>query len=174
MKFQRDRYMDISRWDIEKIMQLPDWCFGKRWWVGIYIGPAADEANYFLIPESVPDVFVLWDVLICAVGHTTATHCNVSLRLCRQVPNGGTLKTYRRLLRGLSDPKQFYDVHLPPVSCTHLGPMRNLIEARNDRIGGVFKLVAETVSSENQVACLISGIPREVPDWVVSGLAGLR
>ncbi|GAH94099.1 unnamed protein product, partial [marine sediment metagenome] len=56
----------------------------------------------------------------------------------------------------------------------HLGPMRNIIEARNDRIGGGFKIVGGPTPTENQVACLISGIPREVPDWVVSGLAGVR
>ncbi|GAJ03313.1 unnamed protein product, partial [marine sediment metagenome] len=78
--------MDVSKWSIDRIMQLPDWCFGKRWWVGTYIGPAADEVNYFLIPESVPDVFVLWDVLIMATGQGVATACNVALVLCAQLP----------------------------------------------------------------------------------------
>ncbi len=166
--------MDVSKWSIDRIMQLPDWCFGKRWWVGTYVGPAADEVNYFLIPESVPDVFVLWDVLIMATGQGEAKACNLALVLCPQVPDATTLQTCRQLIRGFSDPKQFYHMHLPPLGTIHIGPMRNIIEARNDKIGGGFKIVGGPTPTENQVACLISGIPREVPDWVVSGLAGLR
>jgi len=166
--------MDLSRWPFDKIMQLPDWCFGMRWWVGTYVGTQAANPNYFTIEESVPDVFVLWDILICSAGHTAASHLNITFRLCRQTLTSDTVKNFRRLLRNMSHRAQMYDMHLPPVSVTHVGPMRNIIEARNDRSGGGFKLVGETANCENTVACLISGIPREVPDWVVSGLAGVR
>lgn len=166
--------MDISRWPLDRIMQLPDWCYGRRWWIGMYLGTQAAQTSYFLIPESVPDVFVLWDILFYTTGNTAATHANLSLRLCRQAPTSTNLKTFKRLLHGIADPKQFYDFHLPSVAVTHLGPMRNLIEARNDRIGGAVKLVGETADCENGIGFLISGIPREVPDWVVSGLAGVR
>ena len=166
--------MDISKWSIEKIMQLPDWCFGKKWWVGTYVGTTADAPEVFLIGESVPDVFVLWDVLVGVTGVTAGTHANLTLRLCRQQPVFGNIKKYRRLMRGMSKKTLTYDVHMPPAGLFHLGPMRNIIEARNDLIGGALKIVAETATCENCVACLISGIPREVPDWVVSGLAGMR
>ncbi len=166
--------MDIQKWPFDKIMQLPDWCFGMRWWVGTYVGTEAAGTTYFMIEESVPDVFVLWDVLISTTGSTAATHTNVTLRLCREEPTGANIKMFERLMRNMSARKQMYDIHLPPVALTHLGPMRNLIEAGNNRIGGALKLVAETATCENAVACLISGIPREVPDWVVSGLAGVH
>lgn len=164
--------MDISNWSLDKILELPDWCFGKRWWVGTYVGTLNDEASYFLIEESVPDKFVLWDVVVSTTGHRDAEHANVTLRLCRQVPTSTNIKEYRRLMTNLSNRTQTYDVYLPPVALSHLGPMRNLVEADNDQIGGCLKLVGEGADCENSVACLISGIPREVPDWVVSGLAG--
>ncbi len=166
--------MDIRKWSLHKIMALPDWCFGVKWWVGTYIGTAADAVTYFLIEESVPDKFVLWDVLISSTGGTAGSSCNVTLRLCRQVPTSGTLKNYRRLLTNMSTRQMSYDIHLPPIATTHLGPMKNLIEAENDRIGGALKIPSETATCENSVACLISAIPKEVPDWVVSGLAGVR
>lgn len=158
--------MDISKWPLNKIMQLPDWCFGRRWWVGTYVGTQADTPNYFIIDESVPDIFVLWDVLISSAGHTAGTHTNVTFRLCPQVPTAGNIKDFRRLMRNMSTRIQMYDVHVPPVSLTHLGPMRNHIEAGNDKIGGAFKIVAETADCENCVACLISGMPKEVPDFL--------
>ena len=166
--------MDISKWSLDKIMELPDWVFGKRWWVGTYIGTSGASTSYFMIEESVPDKFVLWDVLVNVVGSAAAIKVNLSLRLTRQAPTGSNIKTFRRLLTNFSNRAQFYDVHLPSAGSIHLGPMRNLVEADNDRIGGALKFVGETATNENTVACLISGIPREVPDWVVSGLAGVR
>lgn len=158
--------MDISKWELNRIMQLPDWCFGRRWWVGTYIGTVADAASYFLIEESVPDKFILWDVLIASTGHTAGTHTNVTFRLCAQVPTAGNIKSFRRLMTNMSNRLQMYDIHLPPVAVTHLGPMRNHINAGNDKIGGALKIVTETATCENAVACLISGIPREVPDYL--------
>jgi len=166
--------MDVSKWPLHKIMQLPDWCFGQRWWVGTYVGTAADAVSYFLIEESVPDKFVLWDVIVCTTGHTAAKQANVTFRLCRQAPTAGNIKTMRRLMTNLGNRTQTYDAYLPPVALTHMGPMRNIIEAQNDQIGGALKLPSETATVENAVACLISGIPKEVPDWVVLGLAGVR
>lgn len=158
--------MDISRWPLDKIMQLPDHCFGRKWWVGTYVGTTADAPNYFLIEESVPDIFILWDVLIATAGHTAGTHTNVTFRLCAQAPTGANIKTFRRLLRNFSTRIQMYDLHLPPMGLVHVGPMRNVINAGNDRIGGAFKIVAETANCEGVVACLISGIPRDIPDYL--------
>lgn len=158
--------MDISKWPLDRIMQLPDWCFGRRWWVGKYVGTQADDPNLFIIEESVPDIFILWDVLIASAGHTGGTHTNVTFRLCAEVPTTANIKTFRRLMRNMSSREQMYDIHLPPVSTTHLGPMRTLINAGNDKIGGAFKIVAETADCENTVACLISGIPKDVPDFL--------
>ncbi|GAI77893.1 unnamed protein product [marine sediment metagenome] len=77
-------------------------------------------------------------------------------------------------MTNLSVRTEFFDIYLPPTVVAHLGPMRNLIEAGNDKIGGALRMTQDADSSENAIACLISGIPREVPDWVVSGLAGMR
>ena len=166
--------MDVSKWALDKIMELPDWCFGKRWWVGVNLGGAAGETSYWLIDENVPDVFVLWDVLITNAAAEAQTRTDISIRLCRQAPTGANIKKFRRLLRGLSQPTLMFDIQLPKDIAVHLGPMRNLIEARNDKIGGAFKRLNATGAQESQIAFLISGIPREVPDWVVSGLAGMR
>ncbi len=166
--------MDISKWPLHKIMMLPDWCFGQRWWVGTNLGTALAEAVPFLVEESVPDVFVLWDVLILSATANGQTRTDLTLRLCRQAPTTANVRTFRRLLKGFSRPNLYYEVQLPADIAVHLGPMRNLIEARNDRIGGIFKRLGATATQEGQITFLISGMPQEVPDWVVSGLAGGR
>ncbi len=164
--------MDISKWSLDRIMALPDWCFGMKWWVGTYVGTSGSTFTPFIIEESVPDKFVLWDVLISTTGRTGATHVNLTIRLCQEAPTSVNIKQFRRLLTNFSTRIQSYDIHLPPLATTHLGPMKNLIEAQNDKIGGALKIVDETATCENAVACLISGMPKEVPDWVVSGLVG--
>jgi len=166
--------MDISKWPLDKIMALPDWCFGKKWWVGTNLGGAAGETSYWIVEESVPDVFVLWDVLITNAEATGQTRTDISIRLCRQAPTGANIKKFRRLLRGMSQTTLMFELQLPKNVNIHLGPMKNLIEARNDKIGGAFKRYNATAAQEAQIAFLISGIPREVPNWVVSGLAGVR
>ena len=163
--------MDISKWPVDKIMELPDWCFGQRWWVGVNVGTSLAEAVPFLIEESVPDVFVLWDVLVLSAATEGQTRTDLTIRLCRQAPTIENVLEMRRLLRGLSQPHLYYEIQLPADVAVHLGPMRNLIEARNDRVGGIFKRLGATAAQEAQVALLISGMPREVPDWIVSGRA---
>lgn len=166
--------MDVSKWQLDRIMELPDWCFGKRWWVGVNIGTALGEAVPFIIEESVPDVFVLWDLIVLSAVAEGQTRTDLTIRLCREAPTTVNVKTFRRLMRGLSQPQNMFEVQLPADLHIHLGPMRNLVEARNDRIGGLFKRLNATATQEAQIAFLISGIPKEVPDWVVSGLAGVR
>lgn len=166
--------MNISKWRLERIMGLPDWCFGKRWWVGTFVGTNLDEAVPWIIRESVPDVFVLWDVILLSAQATGQTRTDLTIRLCRQAPTTANVRSFRRLLRGLSETTFYYEIQVPASVAIHLGPMKNLIEARNDKIGGIFKRVGATDTQEAQIAFLISGIPREVPDWVVSGLAGVR
>ena len=166
--------MKIDRWPIDRIMQLPDWCFGQKWWVGVNIGTALAEAVPFIIDESVPDVFVLWDVIVLSAAAAGQTRTDLTIRLCPQVPTTVNVRTFTRLLKGLSKPVDYYELQLPGDVAVHIGPMRNVIEAKNDRIGGIFKRIGATDTQQAQVGFLISGIPKEVPDWLFSGLAGVR
>jgi len=50
--------------------------------------------------------------------------------------------------------------------------MRTFVEANNDGIGGALILPNETANCETTIAVLISALPKEVPEWVVSGLGG--
>ena len=156
--------MDISKWPLYKIMQLPDWCFGNRWWVGVNIGTALAEAVPFIIDESVPDVFVLWDVIVLSAEAPEQTRTDLTIRLCPQMPTTANVRDFKRLLKGLSKPLEYYELQLPSDIAVHIGPMRNMVEAGNDRIGGIFKRIGATATQQAQVGCLISGIPREIPD----------
>lgn len=166
--------MDISRWPIHKVMALPDWCFGQKWWIGMTIGTSADTVTYFYISDKPPDNFVVWDILVSPGGVVAATRVDVALCLCNEAPVVGNIRTLTGLLRQFGTKGEVYDMHLSPNSVSYLGPMKVAVEAVNQGIGGAFKLPNETAVCESTVAVLISAIPREVPNWVVSGMAGVR
>lgn len=166
--------MDISKWPLDKIMALPDWCFGMQWWVGNYVGTTGGVMTYFLIEESVPNRFVLWDVMFCIPMQTAGVRADATLRLCNEAPTDISVKTMPYLVRGFSERVLYYEFKLPQKQTTHIGPMRIGVESQGKHVGGGLKLVSETANCESSVSLLISGIPREVPDWVVLGLAGRR
>ena len=157
--------MDVSKWPLNKIIQLPDWCFGQRWWVGVNIGTALAEAVPFIIDESLPDVFVLWDVIVLSAQATGQTRTDLTVRLCSQIPTTENVLTFRRLLKGLSRNLEYYELQLPADVAVHIGPMRNIVESRNDKIGGIFKRIGATDTQQAQVGFLISAIPRKIIDF---------
>jgi len=166
--------MDVSKWSLHKRMALPDWCFGPKWWLGDYIGTAAAGTTYFYFSDTPPDVFCLWDIIICPGGIVAGIRFDITLCLCKEAPIAGNIRLLTRLLRQFGTPGAYYDLHLPPNVTTHIGPMKCLIEANNNGVGGALKIFSETANCESTVSLLVSGLPKEVPDWVVSGLAGVR
>jgi len=166
--------MDVSRWPLERRMALPDWCFGQKWWIGMTVGTTADGQVYFFISDLPPDNFVVWDILFSPGGVVACTKADLTLCLCKEAPVVGNIRILTRLLRQFGTKGQMYDMHLAPHSVSYFGPMKVAVEAVNLGIGGTLKMYAETAVCENSVGILISTLPREVPDWVVSGLAQAR
>lgn len=162
--------MDVSKWPLHKRMALPDWCFGQKWWIGQYVGTTAATQTYFKFSDEPPDVFVVWDVLCSFGGIDAAIRADVTLCLCNEIPVSGNIRILTRLLRQFGTPGAFYDMHFAPKQFIRLGPMKTFVEAQNQGIGGVLKLFSETANCESTIAVLISALPREVPDWIVSGL----
>lgn len=164
--------MDIRKWSVQKRITLPDWCFGPKWWIGEQVATTADAAKYFHFSDLPPDLFVLWDVVFGQGGFVACTKVDLTLCLCRETPVGGNIGILDRLMRQLGTKGLAYEIHLPPNQFVHLGPMKILVEANNNGIGGVLRLLNESANCENTIACLVSALPKEVPDWVVSGLDG--
>lgn len=54
--------MDVRNWPLGQIMQLPDYCFGRRWPVITSRRILPDATDQWLITVGLPDAFVLWAV----------------------------------------------------------------------------------------------------------------
>jgi hypothetical protein len=166
--------MDVSRWSLDKIMQLPDWCFGRRWWIGEYIGTTEDEMTLFTIKDRLPDKFVLWSMLVQGTDWTAGTGINLTVKLADRGVDDDSFWNADRLFHQIGSEGLTYEFFLTLKGMFYLPYIRSVHESKNNRICGAFKIRAETATCENQIAFLISSIPREVPNWIVSGLAGGR
>lgn len=166
--------MDVRRWPLDKIMQVPDWCFGRRWWIGTYIGTAAAAVTYFTIEDRVPDRFVVWSLIYNGSKWTAVTGIELALRLAGKAADVDGFWKSPRLFQQIAQENRAYEFFHCAKTGLYLQNMRTVHEARGLRVCGAVKHIDETATCENMCALLISAVPKEVPDWVVSGLAGVR
>lgn len=166
--------MDVSKWNLDKIMQLPDWCFGTRYEVCVARYSPNGATTWDMSEVSLPNVFVLWEVGI----YTAPIDYNVKdyrLALGNKVPNS-TAKMDRCMSLvvglGLAGAE-------PRVICAapRYGQMvfhpRRAIQSQARRL--ILEMTATTGQDGRlQVICIVSSIPKEVPDWLFSAHPGLR
>ena len=166
--------MDISNWPDYKIMVLPDWCFGRRWWVGSYAGNISGEAFYCCTEENLPDKFIVWGILMSFQGPavTQAMRCTVRLARDTKAITDDAMGC-ERICKGISTHNILYEFQANQNGVTWLNNLRLIVQSKDRRIAFVTN-GDQAIAYEGTVGCLISGVPREVPDWVVSGLVGMR
>lgn len=159
--------MDIRNWSLNKILQLPDHCFGPRWWVGDYMGSTTGVVTYKLGGEALPHRFAVWGVLVSARSPACLEALRLSIRLAGSAASStATAKLQRRLLDGISHHDTLYELNPNPNGMTWIGCERQIVEPS----GGRLSLIAngdQVIAYEMTVGVLISAVPAEIPDWLV-------
>ena len=161
--------MDIRNWPLDRIMQLPDWCFGRRWMVGVGAFSNAITTVYDISEAGLPERIVIWEIGIlfcCDVG----TVSFVSLALGDQLPTTDTkFFANQRLFKDIGRLEGSERV----LSVCGVGSfcIRNIkkpVETGGRRLIGRFlNTVAKTMLVD--VIINFSSLPKEVPDWLSSG-----
>jgi len=71
--------MDVTGWTIDQKMRLPDWCFGNRQVIGVYVSTWVPGGDAFAIAEiPLPDPVCIWQMAFVvtyeagASGHARA------------------------------------------------------------------------------------------------------
>lgn len=166
--------MDISNWPDYKIMMLPDWCFGRRWWVGSYAGNTNGQVYYWCAEESLPDKFVVWGIMLTFKEPAATEAMRATIRLARDTADiTANAVKLERILKGASSHKITYEFYVPQNGLVWINEIRTIHESKDRKIAFATN-GDQTIAYEGTVGVLISGVPREVPDWVFSGLAGMR
>jgi len=159
--------MNIKGWSANKVMQLPDWCFGSRWWVGEYMGGTSGVIEYKCGQEILPNKFVLWGILISARSPSCSEALRLSIRLAGSAAASvAAAKLLEPLLKGISTTGILYELYVKPNGVTWIGCERQLVEPNSKRLSLVSN-GDQSNTYEMTVGILISAMPNEVPDWLV-------
>lgn len=161
--------MDIRHWGLDRIMQLPDWCFGRKFEVCVALLSAAGARTWDISEIALPEVCVLWEV---SMTPSTAEFQIESYRLALGdiLPTAaGEMDVMEPLIHGLGEqgpsPRDIYGL---PRYAGWRFMTRKPIEAGGRRI--VLEMKAtDSQGGRLQVVCVFSSIPKEVPDWLVLG-----
>lgn len=163
--------MRIDNWPLDRIMRLPDWCFGRRYWIGEYMGSTTGVVYYRFGDENLPDKFVIWGVLVSCRSPNCLEALRVTIRLGHRTPTSGAdANTMERLLKGISIPSITYELYCDSNGVTWIGCERLIVESAGRRLALVSN-GDQAIGYEATVAILISAMPKEVPDWLISGRA---
>jgi len=161
--------MNIQNWGIGKIMELPDWCFGRRFMVSctVFVPEAGD--CWDISEVALPEMCVIWELAITGSGEWNKW-CFLRVALGDEVPRFvADMDRLEPLFMGLgeqgAEPRRMrietrvnLDVSQLRMPVASQGK-RMVIEGRTE----------ELISAGVQVVIVVSGVPKEIPDWLVSG-----
>jgi len=162
--------MDIRKWPIDKIMQLPDWCFGSRWQIISSRDVAADTTDEWLAKPSLPEYIVLWRIAV--TGYVNGGVRNiVKFAIGDHEPaSDAEFDEFERIFKGdLENAVAEGGIMLHNYVALDLR-MRMPIHSMGRNFAVQFTNGHETGWSNPVFSFEISSFPTEVPDWLISGL----
>lgn len=158
--------MDISRWSLDRIMQLPDYAFGRRWFVGTISGKDGSGADFVVADEKLPDRIVVWG-FYCSVRQVAMTSWEITYRLGPlQVYNGVSCARLPRVFPGMGHPSFFNEVWSQNGAPMFVMGIRKFVEVQGRRLVMALTTNDGTGYREASAGILISAFPREVPDYL--------
>lgn len=160
--------MNIQRWTVDQLMQLPACCFGRRWWVGCYCTEAGGDIAYFTAEEKMPEQFVIWGSMISVSSPAPVNPVQLTFRLGDRVPvTAAEALAMDRLYKGISSPAQLYEFYHSQWDMTWMACERIFVQSVARRL--IVVTIGDGVNAYHLTAAvLISSVPKEVPDWLIS------
>lgn len=157
--------MDVSHWSADKIMQLPDAAFGRRWMIGMSADTLDANVHFDLADLSLPDKIVIWEVQFPVFGGLSTT-ADIVLSLGSTLPStDAEFLALERVFLGVSTRDGIKGgVESLAVSHIALRKMRQMVVTGGRTFVARFK---RALSTAGAAACIvtISSFPREVPDF---------
>jgi len=159
--------MDISHWNMNQVMQLPDCCFGRRYPACCTCRSADATTKWDISEATLPEAFVLWNLIIVPIYSTQGTNW---IRLAygdQQPTTTAEMDILEPVMQGLgvqgAEPRKIYMyTYSGPVDV----PMRMPVAAAGRR------LILEVGPIDSaEISChvmiVVSSIPKEAPDWLI-------
>lgn len=158
--------MRVDDWPLDKIMLLPDWCFGRRLMYSCTINPTSLTWDWDISELAFPEIAVIWGFHFSANDGSILLD-NLTLTLGDQLP------TSVAMANRLEPMFPGWGVHGPEprrIITSRFGTdsmfgLRYPIRANGRRM-----IFGGQCRSGSSIRCgiwvSVSGIPREVPDWM--------
>ncbi len=160
--------MDIRNWPMDRIMQLPDCVFGRRWLMACEKRSVSDTEAFDITELALPEKCVIWNL---ALDTSPGEGLNLYVRLALgdQLPTTtAMMSALEPLFPGLgfqgAEPRE---ITLRSGVFVVSWPLRMPVASAGRRmVLGV--MGAETPRVSARVVIEVSSIPTEVPDWLSS------
>lgn len=163
--------MDISRLSVNDLMCLPDNAFGERFAVTVSIDKVWGAALFGIADVAFPERVIVWEFsLVVAVAAVNTFYIRVGLGDQKPTVEADFDKL-RPFIQGLGGTgPECRKICLWTAGSSLIVPMRKFLHTGGQRLClGIFAGAAADLSAH----CLtvVSSVPNEVPDWVISGQA---
>jgi len=163
--------MDIRNWPIDRIMQLPDCCFGTRYPVTLtYVG-GITVGSFDISEMGLPDKCVLWEINLIGFSQPVTNYWTCSLKLGDHLPAAvpdfaALANLHPSLGMNVAGNRLMF---MPDSQSFNIRGIKIPIEAQGRRVVASFITSVE----DNDLMCILifSHMPTEVPEWLISGQA---
>jgi hypothetical protein len=166
--------VNIRAWSDDQVMQLPDHIFGERYIVSCYGNPSAGTTVWDISEIAFPERMILWSLVI-APQYLNNIQSYIRIALGDQLPTTiEQMSQLEPLVRGIgqqgAEPRE---LHWMYTTATFSLYMRKLINSAGRRMIVEYTAKA-TYYCTCHVMCVISAIPREVPEWLLGKQGGVQ
>lgn len=158
--------MNIEKWTVDKIMQLPDHVFGERYLISCELAVSGDNIAWSISEYSFPNKAVLWSVNVMW-AYSSVTTAFVRMGMAMKIPTSAaqmdqSLPILPECGRVGTKPRKLYGFQYNGMEAYFI---RKLIQPQGR------KLVIESNAWTDKaivirVGAVVSAIPKEVPDWM--------
>ncbi len=161
--------MDIRDWPVERIMQLPDWCFGQRFPVSVASADLGITIHHVISQLALPERFVIWEIVYTLRSvNAQQLFCCLALGDVEPVLEEQFI-ILEYLVPGLGRPApDGLQIDVASVGSPVRVTMRKPVHCGGRRLVGRFEVTAATPWG-GCATVIISSFPTEVPDWLISG-----
>lgn len=159
--------MDIRNWPIDRIMQLPDCVFGRRYPVIVRESVIGSATEFILFGQDLPREFVLWDFIVYGSNLATKAQAHIGLRWNDALPaNDNEFLEGQRIFPDVFSDTGLVDFTMDGNVPTQIRNQKFFIDRHEAFMAG---RIQNTVAQTLQVvlAFVVSRIPSEVPDWIL-------
>jgi len=162
--------MDISAWPIESILQLPDHCFGPKQFVGMISGKEGDGVDYVVSSVVLPAHMVVW-ALYCSCRQTAITAWKLGFRIGPvAVYVTATYNALPRVFPNLGHADFLYEIWSQPTEMLYWGGFKQYHATGGNRLVIALKTVSGTGYREAAAGIVISEVPTEVPNCLITNM----